>query len=443
VDECRRTIKEIRQALPGQLGHVFGEAIPAESIRLADGSRSRVFNTRTTFWAFLGQVLRGGSLREAVREVQATRQRLGLDPISDSTAGYSSARTRLSEEMIEEVHEGLCRRLEAESFHEGRRVLVVDGSSAQLADTPANQLDYPQPGEQRPGCGWPVMQAVALYDLHTGGILRVAESALNDHEAGWFQVDLIDSVRKNDIVLTDRGFCSYLTFGLIAGRGADAVARLHASRKNPFKGRENDCTTVWKRPWLSQMPPHILNEEWEQLPETMLVRCVRFTIKQPGSRSRNITLATTLLFTPIEELIELYRRRWDIELCFRDIKTTLGMEKIHCRTPAMARKQLLMFLIAHNLIRWLIQRAGQLASHSLRRLSFKGTIDAVLRWIPEMHVMSAARQKAAFVEMLRSIASDLVPDRPCRLEPRLQKTRPKFRYLTLPRRNTTTSTCHA
>lgn len=419
--------------LPGQLFHAFEEVIPGESVPLAEGSRSRVYDTRTTFWAFLGQILRGGSQRDAVREVQATRQRLGLDPISNSTAAYSTARSRLPEEIIEEVHESLCRRIEGESLQEGRRVLVVDGSSAQLADTPANQLDYPQPSQQTPGCGWPVMQAVALYDLHTGGLLRVADSAHREHEASWFQVDLIDSVREKDIVLTDRGFCSFLNFALIIGRGADALARLHASRKLPFKGRMNDCIVTWERPCLSQMPPHILEEEWAQLPETIQVRYIRFKIKQPGFRTREIVLATTLLSVPREELIDLYRRRWEVELSFRDLKTTLGMEWINCRTPAMARKQMLMFLIAHNLIRWLLQRASRITPQSVRRLSFKGALDALLRWIPEVHALAPSRRKSAFLELLRTIASDIVPHRPNRLEPRLQKTRPKFRYLTRPR----------
>ena len=433
VDEAARTIKEIRAALPGQLAHVFGEAIPAETIPLAEGSRSRVYDTRTTFWAFLGQVVRGGSLREAVREVQASRERRGLSPISENTAAYCDARMRLPQEVVEEVHERLCQRLESECLRSGRRVVVVDGSPVQRADTPANQLDYPQPATQKRGCVWPVMQAVALYDLHTGALLQVADSAQTDHEASWFQVALIDSIRKDDIVLTDRGFSSYLNFGLTLNRGADTLSRLHASRKIPFKGKQNECIVTWERPPLSRMPQHIFDEEWEQLPETITVRYIRFRIEQKGFRTREVVLATTLLDVPAEELIELYRRRWEIELCFRDIKTTLGMEWINCKTPEMAQKQLVMYLIVHNLIRWLLQRASKNTGQPLRRLSFKGALDAVLRWIPELHAMLPTRRKNAFNELLCTIASDLLPDRPGRFEPRRQKTRPKFSFLTKPR----------
>jgi hypothetical protein len=433
VKEAVRAIKEIREALPGQLAHVFGEAIPAETIPLADGSRERTYDTRTTFWAFQGQIFRGGSLREAVREVQASRERRGLSPISENTASYCDARTRLPQELVDGVHEKLCRRLETECARSGRRVVVVDGSSAQLADTAANQLDYPQSSVQKRGCGWPVMQAVALYDLDTGALLRVADSAQTDHEAGWFQVDLIDSVKEDDIVLTDRGFCSYLNFGLILGRGADALSRLHQSRKLPFKGKRNECLVTWKRPRLSQMPPHLTEEEWEQLPETITVRYIRFRIDEKGFRTREIILATTLLDVPAKELMELYRRRWEVELCFRDIKTTLGMGWIDCKTPAMARKQLKMFMIAHNLIRWLLQRASRRTDQPLRRLSFKGALDAVLRWIPELHGIPFSRRKDAVAGLLCAIASDLLPHRPNRFEPRRQKHRPKYSFLTRPR----------
>jgi hypothetical protein len=429
-------IKAIRGTMPGQLIDVIGDAIPPETIPLAEKSRERVFSTRTTTYAFLSQVLRGGSQRDAVREVQAARHRLGMDAISDSTAAYSTARKRLPEEIIEGVHERLCQRLQADAGAQGRRVVVVDGSSCQLADTEENQLDYPQPSQQKPGCGWPVMQAVALYELETGAILRVAESAHTDSESSWFQVGLIDSIRKDDIVLTDRGFCSFLNFGLIAQQGADAVCRLHASRKVPLKAKENECVVTWQKPYLGQMPEHIFDEEWEQLPQTIQVRYIRFRIDRPGFRTRVIVLATTLMDTPAQELIDLYLRRWEIEVGFRDLKTTLGMEWINCRTPAMARKQLTMFLIAHNLIRWLMQRASRASGNPIRRLSFKGALDTMHRWAPEISRLKQSQKAAAWMEMITSIASDLLPIRPNRIEPRRQKRRPKYGYLTKPRNTT-------
>lgn len=434
MKERIKQIKSIREGLPGQLGHVFGEAIELESIPLAKGSRQRDFDTRTTFMAFLGQVMRGGSQREGVREVQACRARVGLEPVSENTAAYSKARSRLPLPIIEEVHQRLCGRIEREKAHVDRRVVAIDGSSAQLADTAANQLDYPQHPAQSPGCGWPIMQMVGLYDLESGALLRVADSAQTDNENSWFQVDLIHEIRDRDVVLMDRGFCSFLNFGLILGRGADVVARLHAGRKVPFRRGEKERIVSWKRPVPSATPEHILLEEWQALPKEIEVRYIRFRVEVPGFRSREIILATTFLDTPAEELIELYRRRWEMELCFRDLKTTLGMEWMNCRSPEMAQKQMLMFLIVHNLIRWLLQRASRSQRKPLRRLSFKGALDSLLRWVPEIHAMPRSQRKSAFRRLLQSIADDLLPVRPNRCEPRRQKRRAKFSFLTRHRR---------
>src|SRR5690625_45791 len=208
---------------------------------------------------------------------------------------------------------------------------------------------------------------------------------------------------------------------------------LHSTRKIPFKGKQSECVLTWERPRLTEMPQHIFEEEWERLPETITVRYIRFRIQEKGFRTREVVLATTLLDVPAEELIKLYRRRWEVELCFRDIKSTLGMEWINCKTPAMARKQLIMYLIAHNLVRWLLQRASQATGQPLHRLSFKGAIDTVHRWIPELHAMLPSRRKCAFNELLYTISSDLLPNRPGRIEPRRQKTRPKYSLLTKPR----------
>src|SRR5690625_5201021 len=427
-------IKSIRESVPGQLAEVFGKVIPPESIPLAENSRQRIFCTRTTFWAFLSQVLRGGSQRAAVREVQAMRHRLGKKPISSNTAAYSKARDRLPEEIIDEVHKSLCHQMDLLSANQEGRLLALDGSSCQLADTLENQLEYPQPSNQKPGCGWPVMQLVSLLNLDTGAILQVADSPWFEHEASWFQVDLIESIRENDIVLADRGFCSFLNVSMIAGKQANSIFRLHQSRKIKWKKNEYERIATWYRKDICRMPQHIFEDQWERLPETIQVRYVRLKIDHPGMRSKEIVLVTTLMETAIEKLAKLYLRRWEIELCFRNLKTTLGMEWLPCRSPEMARKQMKMYLIAHNLIRWLMLCAADESGYSPHQISFKGTLDASLSWINNLHFLKPNLKKHGWLKMLRTIIKDSLPFRPGRSEPRLQKRRPKYGYMTRPRK---------
>ncbi len=166
-----RTLKErfdeIRGRAPGQLHSLFSEAVEAEKIAGASGCRERLFPADVTFWGMLGQVFRGGSLRDAVREIQASVCAAdGERDLSNSTGSYSDARQRLPQDSVDAVHGRVCEKMMSSGgLLGGRRVMVVDGTSVQLEDTPANQKEYCQPVGQKPGCGFPVMQIVALFNL--------------------------------------------------------------------------------------------------------------------------------------------------------------------------------------------------------------------------------------------------------------------------------------
>jgi len=138
---------------------------------------------------------------------------------------------------------------------------------------------------------------------------------------------------------------------------------------------------------------------------------------------------------PAEELARLYVRRWRIELWFRDIKTSMGMELLRCKSPQMAHKELEMFFIAYNLIRALMAAAGAIDDVPLERLSFKGTVDSVRQFsVAIAQARSRKQQKQLITHLLEIIARDQVPDRPGRREPRAVKRRPKpFPLLNQPR----------
>jgi hypothetical protein len=175
------------------------------------------------------------------------------------------------------------------------------------------------------------------------------------------------------------------------------------------------------------------------LPEQITVRLLRFTATIRGFRSRHVTLVTTLLHAqlyPAQEIIALYARRWRLELCLRDLKTTLGMEQLRCKSPQMARKELLAYLIAHNLVRSLMAHAAATYEVNLERLSFKGTLDALRQY---SGAITAARnlkmRQQLWDDLLLHVAQDFVPLRPHRQEPRALKRRPKqFPLLNRPRR---------
>ncbi|MCD4688898.1 MAG: transposase [Desulfuromonadaceae bacterium] len=91
------------------------------------------------------------------------------------------------------------------------------------------------------------------------------------------------------------------------------------------------------------------------------MRQIRVTVKHPAFRTQGFYIIITLLDVeqyPAEELAKLYFKRWDVELFFRDIKTTMGMDVLRCRMPEMGRKEILMHFIAYNCIRRLMYEAA-------------------------------------------------------------------------------------
>jgi len=128
----------------------------------------------------------------------------------------------------------------------------------------------------------------------------------------------------------------------------------------------------------------------------------------------------------VEMIAALYRDRWLIELRFRDIKTTMGMEVLRGKSADIVRKEIHMHLLAYNLIRCLMWQAASKHGRPLHRLSFAGTVDRLNAMIPYLWLFQGTHKaKTLYHLLLQWIAHDPNPDRPNRIEPRAVKRRPK------------------
>jgi hypothetical protein len=444
----RRTAQTVRQTTLAQLQQHLRDFLPAPLLSTEDdglNSRERVFSLRLTFECFLWQMLKPGtSCREVVRQVQSLLRLHGQGPVKEGDSAYVQARQRLPKERLEKALTATAQAADRRVGHraqlQGRAVKVVDGSTTQLADTPENQRRFPQPSSQKPGCGFPVIRLVALLSLTSGAILKVMLDSLHSHDLRLLH-RLAEALTPGDIVLGDRAYGEYTTAASLPQQGVDLVARLHHQRKVDFrKARrfaKNDGLFVWTKGYQQS---HILSPaEWALLPAQITVRIIRFTATIRGFRGRRVTLVTTLLdpkLYPAEQLIGLYARRWRLELCFRDVKSTLGMEQLRCKSPDMAEKELLAHLIAHNLIRCVIAEAVARFQADLERISFKGAVDALRQY--SAAIAQARNQKMRrqlWEDLLVNLVRDLVPLRPNRKEPRAVKRRPKaYPLLNKPRR---------
>jgi hypothetical protein len=315
-------------------------------------------------------------------------------------------------------------------------VKVVDGSSASMPDTLANQAAYPQPKSQAPGCGFPLMAFVAVFCLATGAMLRLALGPWWLHDLSLFYF-VREALTLGDIFLADRGFCSYAEISLMKLRGVDSVLRMHQGRKTDFRrGRViglGDHMVTWHKP--EQRSRGLRQEDYDRLPATLTVRELRYRVLTPGFRSRDVTLATTLLDGETyfaEALAELYFMRWDVELDFRHIKITLQMDVLRGQAPAMVRKEVYAHMLAYNLIRSVMWKAARSNARMAHRLSFKGTVQYVRSTRPRSPTHTSTAKPVN--PLLRLVAQQIVPYRPDRVEPRVRKRRPKsYPLMTKPR----------
>jgi hypothetical protein len=397
--------------------------------------RERLFPPTETLSMFMAQALSAdGSCRQAVNDTAVKRMIGGLPRCSSNTAAYCKARARLPQTMIstltrrtgELVADGACDHWR----WRGRRVVLADGTTVTLPDTAENQEAYPQPGSQRRGLGFPQMRMVALLCLASGALLDVAEGPCKGKGSDEQTLlrSLLGNLRAGDVLLGDAYFPTWFLLCALRRRGIDGVFEQYGARKrstNFSTGTRlgtKDHLIVWPKP---ERPDWMSPEAYAAAPDTLSVRELH-----AGGK----ILVTTFLCpkdTPKGMLKALYRRRWQVELDVRNIKTTLRMETLRCRTPEMARKELWVYLLAYNLIRLLMAQAALLADQVPRQLSFKHTVQV---WISWQQRASTDCDGVRMPALLLLIAEPRVGLRPGRIEPRQRKRRNNtFALMTKPR----------
>lgn len=397
--------------------------------------RERQYPPTVTLSMFLKQALeQDRSCQKVVNGWIAQRVAEGLSPPSARTGAFSRARQRLPVQMVtaltHEVSALLCSRAPSGWRWRGRTVKLSDGTGISMPDTRANQSSYPQPCSQAEGVGFPLMRLTGVICLSTGAVLDVAmgpHAGKGSSELGLFR-RLEELFCAGDVMLADALYCNYFLIARLQALGVDVLFEQHGSRTTDFRRGERlgarDHLVCWSKPKMR--PEWMSRQEYAAAPAQLNVREV-----QVGSR----VLVTTMLSHRAVckgELGALYERRWNIELDFRNIKTTLGLEVLSCKTPQMSEKELWVYLLAYNLIRLLMAQAALQARVHPRQLSFKHTVQIWTEWVAQGLAGCASEHEEI---LLRTIGQLRVGNRPGRIEPRARKRRPKsYQWLKVPRR---------
>jgi len=397
----------------------------------------------TTVYCFLRQILESNTACDHVPHLT------GLNVTGEA---YCKARSRLPVELFQRLMRKMCDAVattcDAAALWRGHRLWHIDGSGCSMPDTPELQAAFGQPGGQAPGCGFPVAHLMTLFHATTGCLLRIATAALRTHDMAQAQ-RVHDAFRSGDVVVADRGFCSYAHLAMLKNLGVFAVFRMHQKTIVNFrKGRasikpsDKRATTRsakgkprsrWVK-WLGtcdqiveyfkpkRRPQWMTAEAYALLPESIEVRELRYRVAQRGYRVREVLLVATLLdaqLYPATELATLYQQRWEIETNLKHLKQTLRMDVLRTKTVDGIHKELAMFAIVYNLIRMLMLQSATNQKIPVGRISF---IDAQRRL---RHAVAGSPSRKLVV----------VPERPHRFEPRVRKRRPKeFDLMRKPRR---------
>jgi hypothetical protein len=322
----------------------------------------------------------------------------------------------------------------------GLRAYLVDGSSTIAPDTPDSQKAFGQPKGCKKGCGFPVPKVLGLFDAFSGLMVQVLGLPLYTHEQSkvWMLHPLLGA---GDLLVGDRGFCSFVHLAMLFSRQIHGLFRIHQrqivdfrphrkhrckySKGRKSKGRKStakpmprskfikrlgkwDQVVEWFKP--ASKPKWISAEQFKALPSSLEVRELRVMLKNKGQRTRLLTIATTLLdpaLYPKEKIIELYGVRWRVETHFAQLKTTLKMRKVKSRTSQGVLKELTVYALVYNLIHQVMLKAARQQGVDPHRISFLDTIRCLL----------CAQPGEALPELL------IIPHRPDRHEPRVVKDR--------------------
>ena len=440
----------IRRSFALAEGLPFAELLSDEQLAQVGGVETwddadePVYSPWVTLEMFLSQTLdRDHSCRQAVARLAAHLAARNEPECGVGTGGYCKARRRLHEEtlhgLVRQTGSVLHQRADADWRWLGRRVVVVDGSTVSLPDTPENQAEYPQPDGQKPGLGFPMVRLVILFCLATGAVLDASCGAYSGKGTGELSLlrQIWSQLTAGDVLLGDRLYCSYFELALLKQRGVDSVTRRHQSRHTDFRRGQRlgpqDHLVTWTKP---ARPDWLDEATYAALPATLTVRETEVTQSHRGFRSRRVIVISTCLnadaVTPAD-LTDLFAQRWQVETNVRTLKQALGMQELRCKTPEMIRKELWVHLLAYNLIRRVIATAATRHELRPRDLSFTGAVQTLLAF--QWCLRTSCDHRAELLErFLTAIATHRIGDRPHRIEPRAIKRRPsKYPRLMKPR----------
>ena len=348
--------------------------------------RQRLLPARVVVYYVLALALfADGSYEEVMRQlVEGLAWETGWSQAWEvpSKMAISKARKRLGKEVLELLFRAACVPIASQStrgaFYQGLRLVSVDGTCLDVADTPANDAEFGRPGSHRRdgGGAFPQLRVVALAESGTHAIFDAAMGPYSTSERVLAD-RLWDSLSTGMLCLADRGFYGYERFKTAMDTGAQLLWRVNSTVSLP---REQ---TLGDGSYLS----HIAKDNHgRKRAGAIRVRVIEYQLEDPAltdneQRYRLITTLTDPDIAPGTELAGLYPQRWELESALDELKTHQRGPKVvlRSRSPDGVYQEAWGHLATHYAIRRLMHDAALQADLIPHRLSFIRSLRAARR----------------------------------------------------------------
>ena len=418
-------------------GSDFLDILKSEQIasiikRYTSSYRERIFTPLITLAMFIKQALSfDRSCVNVVNDFIIENVHSLPKNISCSTGSYCRSRQKLSLDLIKELvhHTGksVVDKIDNKHNIEGD-IYLIDGTTFSMPDTIKNQEKYPQQRAQKPGLGFPICRSVGVFSLESGSAINAEISPYRGKGSDEHSMlrAMLNTFKKGDLIIGDGLYGSYWLLVYLQENGIQGVFQQNGGRakKTDFRTGKKvgkyDHIITYKKP---QRPDWMTIEQYQSSPKTIEIRELKIKHK---------IIVTTLLNSELhskDDLGELYQRRWNIEVDFRNLKTTMGMSELSCKSPEMCEKEIWIYFLANNIIRILMAQTAKKYNLTIREISFKNTLQI---W---NSINSKFKNAISVIDdFLFLIAKHQVGKRPKRVEPRAKKRRSSaYSLLMVPR----------
>lgn len=368
---------------------VIAKFFPVEKVRqvLTDTQRASVRERDlpahvVVYYVIALALYMRSSYREVLRCLLEGVQWL-LDPSAAvkvaGKSGISQARSRLGAEPLRRLYEILVAPI-AEQRTQGAwyrqwRLISLDGSTLDVADTEENENAFGRPGASRGASAFPKLRFVALLENGTH-VLWAARMSKYATDEITLARQVVPALRPGMLCLADRFFPSYELWRKAAQTGADLLWRVRQNARLDVDRRLPDGS------YLSRI--YASTSDRRNRRNGIVVRVIDYRLHNvPGSEAvyRLITTILDPVQAPAQELAVLYHERWEIETSLDELKTHLRGAQIVLRskTPELVEQEFWGLLMAHFAIRGLMHEAALKADEDPDRLSFLHSVRVVQR----------------------------------------------------------------